>query len=370
MNNLKDIVLENFSWCSHGGWCWLFDIAVILGITLLLSAGLYVSYRQLHPKLTKTHHIWDDTLLKALYPTLQVILWILGIATAVDLLTLLFDDNPVFFSIIHIIRNLIIIIAFLWFLLKYTSYIENRLLQTSAQRKNFDRTTIYATGKLARILILILIALVIIQLFGIPISGVTTFLGAAVVGMGFGAKDVLSNIFGGFMLYTDRPFKVGDWIHSSDKVIEGKVEYIGWRSTRVLTADFQPLYVPNSTFLGITVENSTRMLRRHLKFNVGLRYQDAKLIPAITQEIEIMLRAHTEIATEELVLAQLAELSTSTLNILVRCYTKTTDYVLFQHIQQDILLKVIDIIHQHGADFAFPTTTLDLPHAINYRTSP
>ena len=102
------------------------------------------------------------------------------------------------------------------------------------------------------------------QALGYSISGVLAFGGIGGIAVGFAAKDLLANFFGGLMIYLDRPFSVGDWIRSPDKNIEGTVEEIGWRLTRIRTFDKRPLYVPNSTFTQISVENPSRMLNRRI----------------------------------------------------------------------------------------------------------
>ena len=82
--------------------------------------------------------------------------------------------------------------------------------------------------------------------------------------MGFAAKDVLANFFGTLMLLVDKPFVVGDWIRSPDREIEGTVEDVGWRTTRIRTFDRRPLYVPNANFASLTVENPQRMENRRI----------------------------------------------------------------------------------------------------------
>ena len=76
-------------------------------------------------------------------------------------------------------------------------------------------------------------------------------------------------------VYLDRPFAVGDWVRSPDREIEGTVENIGWRVTRIRTFDKRPLYIPNSIFSQIAVENPSRMSNRRIKETIGIRYDDA-----------------------------------------------------------------------------------------------
>ena len=120
--------------------------------------------------------------------------------------------------------------------------------------------------------------------------------------MGFAAKDLLANLFGGLMISLDRPFAVGDWVRSPDKEIEGVVEHISWRLTRIRTFDMRPLYVPNSTFSTIALENPSRMTNRRIYETIGLRHQDASQMAAIIQGVKKMLLEHPEIDGDKLLI--------------------------------------------------------------------
>ncbi|VEC92282.1 MscS family inner membrane protein YnaI [Salmonella enterica subsp. enterica] len=140
----------------------------------------------------------------------------------------------------------------------------------------------------------------------------------------YAGKDVLSNFFSGIMLYFDRPFSIGDWIRSPDRNIEGTVAEIGWRITRINTFDHRPLYVPNSVFSSISVENPGRMTNRRIKTVIGLRYEDADKIGLIVDAIRNMLQAHSDIDQKQTLLVYFNEFADSSLNIMVYCFTKTT----------------------------------------------
>lgn len=198
------------------------------------------------------------------------------------------------------------------------------------------------------------------QLLGLPISGLLAFGGIGGAGIAFASKDLLANFFGGLVVYTDRPFKVGDWIRSPDKNIEGVVEYIGWRVTRIRTFDKRPLYVPNGIFLTISVENASRMTNRRIRTNIGIRYEDADKMDAITHDVKQMLLHHPEIDTRQVLIVNFIEFGTSSLNFMVYTFTKTTQWVHFQEIQHDVFLRIIAIVRDHGARCAFPTQTVHL----------
>ena len=198
------------------------------------------------------------------------------------------------------------------------------------------------------------------QTFGLSLSGLLTFGGVGGLIVGLAAKDLLSNFFGGMMIYFDRPFKVGDWIRSPDRTIEGTVERIGWRMTIIRTFDKRPLYVPNSVFSNIVVENPSRMLNRRIKETIGIRYDDASKLEVIITDIQTMLENHPDIDTKQTLFVNFNAFGPSSLDFIIYTFTKTVSWVRYQQVKQDVLLKVLNIIHQHGGDVAFPTQTLKM----------
>jgi len=178
--------------------------------------------------------------------------------------------------------------------------------------------------------------------------------------VGFAARDLLANFFGGLMIYMDRPFSVGDWIRSPDRNIEGTVEKIGWRLTMIRTFDKRPLYVPNSAFANISVENPSRMLNRRIYEKIGVRYDDAAKLPVIVRDIEAMLKSHEEIDQAQTLMVNFNKFADSALEFFVYTFTKTTNWQYFHAVKQDVLFKINEIIESHGAEIAFPTSTLHI----------
>ncbi|MCD6055557.1 MAG: Small-conductance mechanosensitive channel [Gammaproteobacteria bacterium] len=227
-------------------------------------------------------------------------------------------------------------------------------------KKTTNQTFIRIFSKAVRILFLVVILLMIMQTVGISISGVLAFGGLGGLAVSLAAKDMIANLFGGLMLYLDKPFKQGEWIRSTDKTIEGTVEHIGWRLTAVRTAEKSLLFVPNSAFSTISVENSGRMTHRRVQINAGLRYEDADKLPSIIARIEKHLAAHPEIDITQSIIVRFINLGASSLNIFISAYTKTTNWTSYLSIQQTILLSVLDIVAKEGAEMAFPTTTVQI----------
>lgn len=224
--------------------------------------------------------------------------------------------------------------------------------------KGADRTSAKIITRVLKIAIFIGIVLLFGEHFGMSLSGLMTFGGIGGIALGFASKDVLSNFFSGIMLYFDRPFNIGDWINSPDRQIEGVVVEIGWRITKIMTFENRPLYIPNSLFSSISVENPGRMTNRRIKTELGLRYEDADKIGVIVTDIKTMLQNNPKIDTTQTMLVYFNDFADSSLNIMVYCFTKTVKWAEWLEAQQEVYLQMIEIVHQHGADFAFPSETV------------
>lgn len=247
--------------------------------------------------------------------------------------------------------------AMAFILMKKIFQLLNRLEQKQI-KKGGDPTSARMMSRILKITIFFIIVLLFGEHFGMSLSGLMTFGGIGGIAIGMAGRDILSNFFSGIMLYFDRPFNIGDWISSPDRKIEGTVVEIGWRITKIITFDHRPLYIPNSIFSSISVENPGQMTNRRITTELGLRYDDADKISVIVDDIRNMLMQHEKIDTRQTLLVYFNQFADSSLNIMVYCFTKTTVWSEWLSVQQDVYLKMISIVHQHGADFAFPSQTV------------
>jgi len=212
--------------------------------------------------------------------------------------------------------------------------------------------------------VLITATLVALQTLGYSVSGVLAFGGVGGIAIGFAAKDLLANFFGGLMIYLDRPFAVGDWIRSPDREIEGTVEEIGWRLTRIRSFDKRPIYVPNAMFATIALVNPSRMSHRRIYETIGIRYQDADKMAAITRDVKAMLGGHPEIDASQTLIVNFNAFAPSSLDFFVYTFTKTTNWVHYHEVKEDVLLRILEIVAAHGAEVAFPTSTVHVPEGL------
>ena len=197
-----------------------------------------------------------------------------------------------------------------------------------------------------------------LQAFGVSVSGVLAFGGIGGIAIGFAARDLLANFFGALMIFLDRPFSVGDWVRSPDRDIEGTVEDIGWRLTRIRTFDKRPLYLPNSIFSSLAVENPSRMYNRRIYETIGLRYDDIGAMEAIVAGVREMLQQSDEIDQRQVLMVNFVTFGPSSVDFFVYAFTRTVDWQTYHEVKQRILLNIAQIIEQHDAEIAFPTRTL------------
>ncbi len=345
---------------SNGLSAWVLQVAIVLGIAFVLYITQILSFKKLGEKFKKTKRSWDDALIYSLSKPLGILIWLVSIVFSLHIIQKSLLNLPIL-SLLLNIRNMAIAILVVWFLLRFIDGIKHNLLVVRPSGKQVDVTTVHAVCKFMQLGAIVVGILLAMQAMGIDISVLLAFGGGSAIVVGIAAQDLLANFFGGIVVLMDKPFKVGDWISSPDKQIEGTVEYIGWRQTRIRTFAKRPLYVPNSNFTNITIENPSRMLNRQMKKVVGVRYDDVHVVSQITKEITEMLRESDKIDTNMACFVNLIEFSASSLDILIYCFTKTTNWIEFQQIQEDLMLEIAGIIEKHGASIAFPTTTLDLP---------
>ena len=335
----------------------------LVALLLLLLAGavahllLDVLLRRLHRIAQGSSQNWDDVVITALEFPIRFVLW-------VGVLYLALDIYPVADALqrwLVQIYDTALIFLLAWFLHRLIAGVEAELLdEQRGSRSSADRATVRAVSKLVRITLWVVAGLMVLQSVGVSISGLLAFGGIGGIAVGFAAKDLLANFFGGLSIYLDRPFTTGDWIRSPDKQIEGTVEDIGWRLTRIRTFDQRPLYVPNAIFSQIAVENPSRMFNRRIYETIGIRYQDADKMAGIVAQVRTMLEQHPEIDLSRTLIVNFVSFGASSLDFFVYAFTKTTVWVDFHAIKQDVLLKILEIIHANGADVAFPTRTLHL----------
>lgn len=326
--------------------------AVVLAV-LHLSA-MWIS-RRMQSKLANQKSVWMESMFYGMRPPTAVIIWLGGLSYSLFVMT----DSPIDKNVSYFC-GVLIVACLVWFVLRMVNFAERKYSDPTYSRSKNQRDTVRTIARLGKVITIIIGAIIMLQTLGFSVSGLVAFGGVGAAGLAFAAKDALGNFFGGMMIFLNRPFTIGDYIKSPDRQIEGTVEEIGWFSTRVKTLETCPVYVPNGIFSNIVLENQQRRSNRWIRQVVSLSYSDAENILKITAEIKDMLHAHPEIDQKQMCFVDLDKLTPSSLDILICAFTKTTDRVKFQDVQQDVLVKVVEIIERHEAHTASSTTTIHI----------
>lgn len=360
VKKMVDSLMAKWHW-QHWDWqtlLWLQDVFLIVLLTVAGSVLLRWLINKVAAKAEQTSNWWDDCFVTAVRVPAQWLVWSEGLLWAAEVA--MRENDLVLVALVLELRNLNFVALVVWFLVVFVREAEASLRDPGKMSKPMDATTAMAIGRILRTAIIITGALVGMQSLGMSVSGVMAFGGVGGIAVGFAARDLLANFFGGLMVYLDRPFKVGDWIRSPDKQIEGTVEYIGWRQTRIRTFDRRPLYVPNATFATISVENPSRMENRRIFEHVGIRYDDAEQARSIVAAVRQMIADHPDMEPARTTIVNVNAFGPSSIDFMVYAFTKTTDWVTFHQVKEDVLMLIYQIIADHGAQVAFPTQTLHI----------
>ena len=338
---------------------WIVQVFAVVLVTATLDLVAARILRRIIRHTDKSRTVWDDVFFEALIAPLRVLIWILGLSIAFAVARPGYE-SPLL-GLVLSFRDVAVIVVIGWFLSRFVSIgLRETVADKRARGDTFDLTTYDAIAKLLRVSIFITAGLVVLQSLGYSISGVLAFGGIGGIAVGFAARDLLANFFGGLMIYLDRPFTLGDWVRSPDREMEGTVEEIGWRLTVIRTFDKRPLYLPNAVFNTVAVVNPSRMTHRRIYETIGIRYDDAAKMSDIVRDVKQMLRDHEEIDANQTLIVNFNAFAASSLDFFVYCFTKTTNWIRYHEVKEDVLLRILDIITRHGAEVAFPTSTIHL----------
>ena len=336
------------------------DFVVFTALMLVGSAahyGIYRAVKALTSAADRTQTRWDDVFLYAIFPPIQWVMWVV-----IGLLSLsLFSSLDGIREALMRSSDTALLALFGWLAHRLSRGIEEELLgEHRGALESGDRATISAVARLSRIIIWVVVGIMVLQSLGVSVSGLLSFGGVGGIAVGFAALDLLANFLGGLSIYLDRPFTVGDWIRSPDREIEGTVESIAWRMTMIRTFDQRPLYVPNAVFSSVALENPSRMRNRRIYEPIGIRYEDVSCMGPIVADVKAMLTSHEAIDLNRTLMVNFVSCGPSSLDFFIYTFTKTTDWATYHEIKQDVLLQILGIIESHGAEVAFPTSTVHL----------
>jgi len=264
------------------------------------------------------------------------------------------DNNQDFLDLLN--RSLITIFIF-WLL-------HQLIIPFSFVIKNFEskisKPLVDWTLKGLKILVIVLGAVAILELWGIRVGPVIAGLGLFGVAVALGAQDLFKNLISGIMILMEKRFTVGDVILVSGEV-EGVVEQIGFRSTLVRRFDSTPVMVPNYKFAEQSVTNYTRRHHRRIRWLIGLEYRTSiDQLKNIRDEINNLIEKDDNFAKNQNAsfYVRIDSFSDSSIDMLVQTFTVTNEWAEFLKIKENLAVKIIEIVENNEAGFAFPSQSL------------
>ena len=196
-----------------------------------------------------------------------------------------------------------------------------------------------------------------LQVWGINVTALVASLGLGGLAFALAAKDTASNMFGSFALLADKSIRIGEWIKVGG--VEGTVEDIGMRTTKIRSFEKSLITVPNQIVSNSPIENFSRRGIRRIKMQVGLTYGTSRdQVNAIVKELREMLQNHEKISQKDALLVNFESFGASSLNIFIYAFTSTSNWERYLNIREDIHLKIMKIVEENGSSFAFPSQSI------------
>ncbi len=266
-----------------------------------------------------------------------------------------FGIRMVFFRTFYVI----IIFSITWIVLRLTDFVALIFLYRASQTESkMDDQLVLFTREVAKVI------LAVIGMFSALGVGLNLDIISLVTGLGIGglafalaAKETLENLLGSFTIFLDKPFKVGDQIRVG--AVEGTVESVGIRTTRIRSMDKSLIILPNKKMIDAELANENERALRRVRFTIGITYDSSvNNIQLITEGIKKLLQNHPMI--DKKIIVHFRDFNSSSLDILVNYFITNPEYEKYLEVNEEINLKIMEIVEKCGCSFAFPSTSVYL----------
>ncbi len=339
---------------------WVFELCV--GIVGLFA--LHAVFKRL-VKLVQARALerpgdWIQHLQEIVFGPMRAVFLIIGGYYGLSILGCRFGFQSIM-EALEPFRNASVVICLAWMSLRW----KKAVLQASQRHWKVSTPGLqHALDKFLSILIWVLAMLIVLRVFHLDIMPLLTFGGIGAAAVGFAAKDVIGNFFGGLMLSVSRPFSEGDYIVISEQRIEGYVERMGWYLTAIRDKDKRPIYLPNSIFASAVVVNNSRMTHRRIYETIGVSYADFSKLSELTGKIRAYAVQNRSIDSSEPLLVFFQNIGAYSLDILIDMYVYETHWEGYLQVREEVLKSIYAIILETGAEIPSPKTSVEIMQKI------
>lgn len=350
VEEIKQFVQDYYPWSNIG-------ISILIFLLFLLFRKIFANYiyKIVLRLIQKSPSELLNQFFLAFEKPLRWIFVIIGLYVAMDFFPYIEQNNPIFIKLIRI--SVILLIAWGFNRLASKSHLIFERLSKHSKFK-IDAILIPFISRSVQVVVLAISVTIIVEELGYNISGFIAGLGLGGLAFALAAQDALKNLFGGIVIITEKPFNIGDWIKTPS--VEGTVEDISFRSTKVRTFAQALVVVPNSTLANEAIMNWSEMGKRRINFNLGVEYQTPRhKLQRVVERIEEFLVNHKDIHPET-IFVTFDEYAENSLNIMLYFFTKTTVWKEYLLVKQEINFKIMEILEEEGVSVAFPTRTIHI----------
>jgi MscS family membrane protein len=346
---------------KHGDfWSYLIfgtPIANILGATFAFLFFLFL--RKMFTKFIikllllvalKTKNVLDERIITGLKEPIRFGFIVVGLHL---FFMLLFVSN----NFIHLVLESLIIYTIFWGIISFIDALKDYIFNYSDIDKLHSKELSSFIIKVLKTIVIAIGGTLILQNWGVNVTGITTSLGIGGLAFALAAKDSASNLVASIALLLDNSIKNGEWVKVAG--VEGVVESVDMRTTKIRSFQKSIFTIPNSLVANNPIENFSRRGVRRIKMNVGLTYSTASDdVENIVISIRKMLQSHPQISQKETLLVNFNDFGDSSLDIFIYTFTNTANWEQYLCVREDIHLKMLRIVEENNSSFAFPTQSI------------
>jgi len=338
---------------------WQFVAAFVLLLTGLAAKKVsdHVFAKVVTRLVRKTRFRIDDLAADAASRPFGYLLLLAGLGGAFGVLTL--PTEPNVRGLVFGTLKVLLAADIMWFLFRLVDTAVEYLARLAERTEStLDDQLVPVIRKALKATIGVIFFVWIVQLLGYSVSSLIAGLGIGGLAVALALQDTLGNFFGSVFIFLDRPFCVGDWIKVGE--VEGIVEQVGFRTTRVRTWPATLVSIPNKTVASATIDNWSRMPKRRVVQTVGVTYKtNADQMEDVVETIRQILMKD-EGVDQEFIVVRFTEFGESSLNILVYYFTKAVTFADHLVTKERINLAIMRCLKKRGLSIAFPTRTVCL----------
>ncbi|MBK8259496.1 MAG: mechanosensitive ion channel family protein [Polyangiaceae bacterium] len=332
-------------------------LAMPLLIAIAWTIGRLFSFltrKVIAKAVARTASKWDDELIEKIGPPLTLA-WGLGVfALLVGRLGLY---EPARDSVSKVIRAGFLVALF-WSGLRAIDVSKSYLLEAASPGRASARGLVPLGSQVVKLLLFAAAAVTTLSELGYPVASLLAGLGIGGVALALAAQKTVENLFGSVSIGVDQPFRIGDLVRVED--VLGVVETIGLRSTRIRTLDRTLVTIPNGKLADMRIESLAARDRFRLHAILGLEYgTSAAMLRNIVNDIEVALREEKTLFAESMMVV-VKGFGPSSIDVEVMAWFETGDVDKFVKLRQELLLRLMEVVEQNGAAFAFPTQTVHI----------